>query len=49
LLADRHILVRGLALCGLVALGVVVFAAFCQVTRVIDFRRVINAVVFRRA
>jgi hypothetical protein len=48
-LVDRHILVRGLALCGLVGLGVAIFAAFCQVAGVIDFRRVIKAVVFRQA
>jgi len=48
-LVDRHILVRGLALCGLVGLGVAIFAAFCQVAGVIDFRRVIRAVVFRQA
>jgi putative peptidoglycan lipid II flippase len=48
-LDDRHILVRGGALCGLVALGVVVFAAICQVAGVIDFRRVVRALLFRRA
>jgi putative peptidoglycan lipid II flippase len=47
-LADRHILVRGLVLCALVGLGVAVFAAICQVAGVIDFRRVVGAVVRRR-
>src|SRR5665213_351754 len=42
-LADRHILIRGLSLCGLVALGAAFFAAFCQAAGVIDFRRVIGA------
>jgi len=46
-LVDRHILVRALSLCGLVALGAAVFAAFCQVAGVIDFRRVVGAVLSR--
>lgn len=46
-LADHRILVRGLLLCVLVGLGVLVFAGICQVAGVIDFRRVIRAVARR--
>src|SRR5665213_188685 len=43
-LTDHRIVVRGLVLAGLVGIGVACFALFCQVTGVIDFRRVVRAV-----
>jgi putative peptidoglycan lipid II flippase len=48
-LTDHRILVRGLVLAGLVIVGVVFFALFCQLTRVIDFRRVLTAVALGRS
>jgi putative peptidoglycan lipid II flippase len=48
-LTDHRILVRGPVLAGLVIIGVVFFALFCQLTRVIDFRRVLTAVALGRS
>jgi putative peptidoglycan lipid II flippase len=47
-LTDHRIVVRGLVLAGLVGIGVACFALFCQVTGVIDFRRVVRAVATRK-
>jgi putative peptidoglycan lipid II flippase len=47
-LTDHRILVRGLVLAGLVGIGIACFALFCQATGVIDFRRVVRAVVPRK-